>query len=83
MLLSDLQRKDIVNIKDGKKLGKIIDVEISKDGKVESILTSGGKVIKNFFNPEKESRVRFDDIKSMGEDVILVDTTWITSFFLI
>ena len=27
MKLSELQRKDIVNIKDGKKIGKIVDVE--------------------------------------------------------
>ena len=27
MKLSELQRKDIINIKDGKKIGKIVDVE--------------------------------------------------------
>ena len=30
MYLSDLQNKDIVSVKDGKKLGHIIDAEIKK-----------------------------------------------------
>ena len=35
MKLSELQRKDIVNVKDGKKVGKIIDVEFDQNGYME------------------------------------------------
>ena len=33
MRLSELQKKDIVNIKDGKKIGKIIDVYFDETSK--------------------------------------------------
>ena len=34
MLLSDLQTKDIINIKDGNNLGRIIDAKIDGSGKI-------------------------------------------------
>ena len=38
MHLSDLQAKDIVNINDGKKVGRIIDCDISLDGKINFLI---------------------------------------------
>ena len=32
MKLSELQKKDIINIRDGKRVGKIIDVEFDSNG---------------------------------------------------
>ena len=32
MYLSELQSKDVVNIKDGKKIGNIVDVSIDNNG---------------------------------------------------
>jgi len=34
MRLADLQRKDIVSLKDGKRLGRIVDVEIDGLGEI-------------------------------------------------
>ena len=34
MYLSELQQKDIISINDGRKIGKIIDVEINEDGSI-------------------------------------------------
>jgi YlmC/YmxH family sporulation protein len=74
MKLSDLQRKDIVNINNGKKVGKIIDVEIdSNNGSMISLIVEKGRYFRSVFNSESEVLVKFDQIKKMGEDVILVD----------
>ena len=46
MRISELQNKDVINIKDGKKVGNIIDVMINQEGKVISIIVEGLKGIK-------------------------------------
>ena len=38
MLMSDLQRKDIINTKDGTKLGKIVDIDVTSDGDRKSVV---------------------------------------------
>ena len=38
MRLSDLQNKDVVNIVDGRKIGNIIDINISLEGKMEGLI---------------------------------------------
>ncbi len=74
MLISDLQIKDIVNIKDGKRLGKIIDIEINDQGIIEKIIIEPKKNIKLFnTRSSDESIITFKQIIKIGEDVILVD----------
>ena len=72
MRLSDLQNKDIVNMKDGKKVGNIIDVIIDKNGNMESLIVQKSKFI-NMFSSSNEFEVKWIQIKKIGEDVILVD----------
>ena len=45
MRLSELQHKDVVNTKDGTKIGNIIDVEIMSDGKMNSLIVEKSKYI--------------------------------------
>jgi len=72
MRLSDLQNKDIVNMKDGKKIGNIIDVIIDNNGNMESLIVQKAKFI-NMFLSSNEFEVKWNQIKKIGEDVILVD----------
>lgn len=72
MRLSDLQNKDIVNTEDGKKIGKIIDVIIDEAGNMKALIVQRIKVI-NIFSNSAEFEVRWDQIKKIGEDVILVN----------
>lgn len=71
MRLSELQTKKIINITDGKNVGSIIDIKISENGNVESLIIESNK---NFFslNKEIDSEVPWKDITKIGEDVILV-----------
>ena len=65
MYLSELQNKDIVNIKDGKKVG-------NNEGKMTSLIIQKNKF--NFFRGNNDDEIRWNQIKKIGEDVILVDT---------
>ncbi len=73
MRLSDLQSKDIVNINDGKKIGRIIDASINDTGMIEYLSIERFRGINGFFNKDNETTITFKQIKRIGEDVILVD----------
>lgn len=69
--ISELQNKDVINIKDGKKVGNIIDVMINQEGKVISIIVEGLKGMKVFTGKE-DIEINWSQIEKIGEDVILV-----------
>ena len=73
MNLSDLQEKDIVNINNGKKIGKIVDAKITSDGKVEYLIIDERRSLRNFALNNSDVNIMFNQIKRIGEDVILVD----------
>lgn len=74
MKLSELQKKDIINIKDGKKVGRIIDVEFdANNGYMIRFVIERAHIIKNIFNYNEDISIKFSQIKKMGEDVILID----------
>ena len=74
MRLSELQRKDIVNINDGRIIGRIIDADISdKDGSLISLIIERSKYLRNIFSNESEITIKFVQIKKLGSDVILIE----------
>lgn len=72
MRLADLQVKDIVNVKDGKRLGRIIDAEIDHEGKIVYFVVEQKKLFR-FFSSSPEVNITFNQIVKIGEDVILVE----------
>ena len=74
MRLSDLQRKDIINVNDGRIIGRIIDAEINdKDGTLESLVLEKSKYIRSLFSSENDIKIKYTQIKKLGSDVILID----------
>ena len=71
MNLSDLQRKDIIHLEDGKKLGKIIDANVTETGHIEYFVVLNHRFWK-FWKTSEEITITFDQIKKIGSDVILV-----------
>ena len=71
MRISDLQNKDVINTKDGKRIGSIIDVSITDDGRLLSFIIDNGKFFSRFTG-NSEVEVSWSQIKKIGEDVILV-----------
>jgi len=71
MRLSDLQSKKIISITSGRNVGNIIDVDVSNDGKIDSLIIEYNK---NFFslNRESDTKIFWNEIVKIGEDVILI-----------
>ena len=84
MRLSEVQRKNIINLVDGSLVGRIIDVVIDNNGKITDLVLEKGKN-KMFFVESSEILIKFEQIKKLGSDVILIENinTWIKYFFFI
>ena len=68
----ELRRKDIVSISDGRKLGRIVDLVFSSStGKVQGIVAPYGRKFLCFRS--QEVYIPYCNIKTIGEDIILVD----------
>lgn len=72
MRLSELQHKDIVNL-EGKKIGNIIDVKVSRDGQIEALVVDGNRNLFKIRKNNEENEVLWEKITKIGTDVILVD----------
>ena len=74
MKVSELQRKDIVNINDGKIVGRIIDVLINEtDGTLDGFVIGRSKYMRSLFSSEEDTIIKFNQIKKLGSDVLLID----------
>lgn len=72
MRLSELQNKDIVDIETGKVVGEIVDILLEFDGKLEGLIVEKKKFLISNFSSKDEFLVKWDQVKKIGEDVILV-----------
>ena len=72
MQLSELQVKDIVNTKDGKRLGRIVAAKVDNKGIIEYFVVENRKWFR-IFSSNTEINVTFQQIVKIGEDVILVE----------
>ena len=73
MKISELQDKEIINIKDGKNLGRIVDLEINDKGEIINFFAIPKRTIFRLFLSNKETIFNINNINKIGEDVILVD----------
>ena len=71
MRLSDLQTKDIITT-DGRLIGNIIDVVI-KNGNIEYLIVEKSKFLISMFTSKDEFEIKWNQIKTIGGDVIIVE----------
>ncbi len=71
MRLSELQLKEVVNIRDGKRIGMIIDVLVDEKGAISKLVLEE-KRGKRF--SREESEIKWSQIVKIGDDIILIDT---------
>jgi YlmC/YmxH family sporulation protein len=70
----DFRKKEVINIKDGKRLGFVQDVTADfKTGTINEIIVPGNTKIFNLFSSKEELTIPWSSIKTIGEDVILVE----------
>ncbi len=71
---SDLREKEIVNVKDGSRLGHISDIEVNlQEGKIEAIIIPGPGRVLGFFGKNEDYIIRWENIIKIGVHVVLVD----------
>ena len=73
--LSDLRTKDVVNTLDGRRLGKVMDIEFDeRDGRVEALVVPGEFKVSHLIRGQKCGIViPWHRICKIGENVILVE----------
>ena len=74
MTFTDLRQKDVVNVCDGRRLGKPIDLVLGESACVEALVVPAGGGFFNILRQEKEGcLVPWNRVLRIGSDVILVE----------
>ena len=76
MLSTDkLKHREVINIRDGRSLGYIEDIEVNLElGTIEGIVIPAERGLFSFFGTKAEDLVvKWDRIRTIGDDVVLVD----------
>lgn len=70
----DFKRKEVISIKDGKRLGFVQDVCADLEtGTITSIIVPGSNKFLNIISSGNDIVIQWQNIKCIGDDVILVD----------
>lgn len=70
----DFKHKEVINIKDGKRLGYVQDVCADLEtGMITSIIVPGTSKLMSFFNQNNDIVIPWQNIKCIGDDLILVE----------
>ncbi len=74
MTFTDLKRKEVINICDGRRLGCVCDVIIETNTcRINAIIVPGSFSMLNCFQKPKNIIIPWNKIRKLGDDVILVD----------
>ena len=70
-----LKNKEVINISDGRSLGFVYDIEVDLDnGVIDGIVIPGARGFMGLFSKkEGDMVIKWDKVKTVGDDVILVD----------
>lgn len=76
MTFSELKKKDIICIGDGRLLGRACDLELdSKSGRILALIVACPGGLSAFFHGDKNQlSIPWQQIACIGDDVILVST---------
>ena len=70
----DFKHKEVVNIKDGKRLGYVQDVCADLEtGVITSIIVPGSNKFMNIFSSNNDIVIPWQNVKCIGDDLILVE----------
>ena len=70
----DFKHKEVININNGKRLGYVQDVCADLEtGMITSIIVPGSNKIMSFFNQNNDIVIPWQNIKCLGDDLMLVE----------
>ena len=74
MLFSELKCKDVINLRNCQKLGKVSDLEFDEcSGQIRKLFVPNGNKFLNFLCCEPDYCIPYKDIRQIGPDIIIVD----------
>lgn len=75
MSFSELREKDVINIRDGRNLGKPIDLILNENACIEALVVAGSaRGLWSFLRPGREGcAIDWRRVRRIGDDVILVE----------
>ena len=72
--VSDIMEKEIINVKNGKRMGFITDIDMDiNDGKIMSFRTTGDGGVGIFSRGYERESISWSDIIKIGCDTIIVN----------
>ena len=75
--VSELRHKEVINIRDGARLGFVCDVELDElEGYVDSIVVPGPAHFFGIFGRDEDYIINWDEIEKIGEGIILVSVVF-------
>ena len=77
MTLSELRTKEVIDVQDGRRLGKVMDLEFSaEDSRITALVVPAETSFLQSLRGEKCGMViAWEDVRRIGDDVILVTTS--------
>ena len=74
MTFSELRKKDVICIGDGRVLGRVADLEFdASSGQLRALIVPGSSGVSCFFHGDKsQSSIPWQQIACIGDDVILI-----------
>ncbi|MBQ3114884.1 MAG: YlmC/YmxH family sporulation protein [Clostridia bacterium] len=71
---SELKNKEVINVSTGERLGFVCDIEFDNEtGKIKSIVLPPSKNKLFSFSKENETVILWNEIKKIGNDIIIVN----------
>lgn len=70
----DFNHKEVINVNNAKRLGYVQDVCADLEtGTITSIIVPGEKKLKNMFSQNENIEIPWQNIRCIGDDIILVE----------
>lgn len=71
---SELRKKEVINVNNGRRLGMITDYDILlPEGRIEAIIVPSSNMFGGFFRSCRPVTIPWCNIRKIGDDVIIVD----------
>jgi len=72
--LNELKTKEVINVSDGARLGFVSDALIDlESGRLTALVVPGAYRLMGFLDKEEDIVIRWEKIKKIGDDIIIVD----------
>ena len=74
MRIYDLKQREVINIRDGSRIGYVSDIAIdSEEGTVATLIVPSATKLFGMLAAEQEYHIPWEKVKQIGDDVLLVD----------